>query len=481
MKTAFEIATAVKNGKQSAEAAVKESLSAIAGKDAKTGAFLEVYAEEALSRAREIDAKAKAGKPLGKLAGVPVATKDNILLEGHEFNCASKILSGYKAVYTATVLNKLQSEDAIIIGRTNMDEFAMGSSCENSAIKPTRNPANTDYVPGGSSGGSAAAVAAGMVPIALGSDTGGSIRQPASFCGVTGLKPTYGRVSRYGLVAFASSLDQIGPFASDARDCALALSALAGHDAQDSTSATEAVPDYLSGIKGGVKGMKIGLPKECFGEGLEAETGSLVQAAAKKLQALGAELVDISLPHTKYAVAVYYILASSEASSNLARFDGMRYGPGAKDAAGLTEAFEKARGAGFGPEVKRRIMLGTYALSSGYYDAYYAKAQKVRTLIKRDFDDAFKTVDLILTPTSPTPAFKFGEKMSDPLAMYLSDIYTIPCNLAGITGMSVPCGRTAAGLPVGLQLQSRAFGEPALFKAAFALEKAGALMEADAR
>ena len=472
MKTAFEIAASVKDGSFSAEEAVSQSLAAITAQDGKIGAFLEVYGEESLSRARALDLKRKKGAPLGKLAGVPVATKDNILLEGREFNCASKILSGYKAVYTSTVLEKLQAEDAIIIGRTNMDEFAMGSSCENSAIKPTRNPADMQRVPGGSSGGSAAAVAAGMTPLALGSDTGGSIRQPASFCGVVGLKPTYGRVSRYGLVAFASSLDQIGPFAGDVRDCALALSAMAGHDAQDSTSAIEPVQDYLADIEGGVKGLKIGLPRECFGEGLEAETGALVQAAAKKLQGLGAQLVDISLPHTKYAVAVYYILASSEASSNLARFDGLRYGPGAKDAAGLAAAFEKARGAGFGPEVKRRIMLGTYALSSGYYDAYYTKAQKARTLIKRDFDEVFKIVDLVLTPTSPTPAFKLGEKVADPLSMYLSDIYTIPCNLAGITGLSVPCGKTAQGLPVGLQLQAKAFGEAVLFKTARALESA---------
>jgi len=472
MTTAFETAALVREGKLTAEAAVSAALSRIKSADGEIGAFIEVFEEDALRRARELDAKRKTGAQPGRLAGVPVALKDNFLFKGHESCCASKILKGHRAVYNATVVEKLLAEDAIIVGRTNMDEFAMGSSCENSSVQITRNPANTACVPGGSSGGSAAAVAAGMVPIALGSDTGGSIRQPASLCGAVGLKPTYGRVSRCGLVAFASSLDQIGPFTSDARDCALTLSVIAGHDEKDSTSAAEPVPDYLAGIEDGVKGMKIGVPSEFFVSGLEPQTARLVLAAAEKLKASGAELVDVSLPHTKYAVAVYYILSSSEASSNLARFDGMRYGYSDAGAASLAEAFEKSRGAGFGPEVKRRIMLGTYALSAGYYDAYYTKAQKARTLIVRDYEAAFAKADLLLTPVSPTPAFKFGEKAADPLQMYLSDIYTIPCNLAGLAGISVPCGNTAEGLPVGCQLLARPFDEARILRAARALEKA---------
>lgn len=470
--SAFETAAAVKNGKGGARKAVEHALEQ-AEKKASLGAFLEVFGKEALERAAAIDRKAAAGEKLGRLAGVPVALKDNLLYAGHAMTCGSKLLAGYKSVYNATVVERLLAEDAVLVGRTNMDEFAMGSSCENSAYQPTRNPADPERVPGGSSGGSAAAVAADMAAIALGSDTGGSIRQPAALCGVVGLKPTYGLVSRFGLVAFASSLDQIGPFTSDVRDCALALSVLAGHDRRDSTSAQRPDQDYLAGIDGGVKGLKIGIPKEYFGAGLDPEVEKLVRGAAAALEKKGAVLKEISLPYMKYAVAAYYIVASCEASSNLARFDGVRYGYSAsKDDTGLTlqQAYEKTRGRGFGPEVKRRIMLGTYALSAGYYDAYYAKAQKIRALIRKDFMKAFQECDLVLTPTSPTPAFKLGEKMSDPLQMYLSDVYTIPCNMAGIPGMSIPCGKTAAGLPVGFQLFGAPFLEPLMFRAGRAYE-----------
>lgn len=472
---AFEIAEGVKNGKLSAEEVVKASLSAIAAREKDVNAFLEVFEGEALARAKELDAKRASGKPLGLLAGVPVALKDNIMYKGHNVFCASKMLEGHVASYSATAVERLLAEDAVIMGRANMDEFAMGSSCENSAFKKTANPHDLSRVPGGSSGGSAAAVAAGMTPIALGSDTGGSVRQPASFCGITAIKPTYGLMSRYGLVAFASSLDQIGPMAADARDCALALTAMAGHDPKDSTSA-EVKPgaDYHGGHSGSVKGLKIGLPKEYFVGGIDPEVEKLVMGAAKKFQSMGAELVEVSLPHTKYAVAAYYIVASSEASSNLARFDGIRYGySAAKDdeSLSLAEVFMKSRGRGFGPEVKRRIMLGTYSLSSGYYDAYYAQAQKIRALLKRDFFSAFEKADVLLGPACPTPAFKFGEKVDDPLQMYLSDIYTIPCNMAGVPGLSLNCGKTSGGLPVGMQLFGKPLSERTLFNAAMTFER----------
>ncbi|MDD4003584.1 MAG: Asp-tRNA(Asn)/Glu-tRNA(Gln) amidotransferase subunit GatA [Elusimicrobiaceae bacterium] len=476
MRTAFETAEAVRAGKLGAEESINESLAAIKAKNGELNAFLEVFEEDALTRARELDAKIKAGKPAGKLAGVPVAIKDNILYEGRLCTCASKILQGHRAVYSAEAVRRLLSEDAVIVGRTNMDEFAMGSSGENSAFGPVRNPLDISRVPGGSSSGSAAAVAAGMVPVALGSDTGGSVRQPGALCGVTALKPSYGRVSRRGLVAFGSSLDQIGHFTADARDSALVLSVTAGHDSGDSTCVDKPVPAWHETIGAGVRGLKIGLPKEYFVAGMDPETEKLVRAAAARLETAGARLVDISLPHTKYAVPVYYIIASSEASSNLARFDGMRYGFAAgKTGASLNlkQAYEKSRAA-FGAEVKRRIMLGTYALSSGYYDAYYAKAQRVRTLIKRDFDAAFEKVDVILTPTVPAPAFKIGEKTDDPVSMYLSDIFTIPCNLAGLPGLSVPCGKTAAGLPAGVQFLAAPFNEAAVFTAAQGLRADGA-------
>ncbi len=484
METAVDISKSVREGKLKAQDAVKSSLDVIKKKDSQIGAFLEVFEEEALARAASIDTRRSKGEKLGALAGVPVAIKDNLLYSGHKMTCASKILEGYISPYSATAVEKLIQEDAVIIGRTNMDEFAMGSSCENSAYKKTYNPSDPGRVPGGSSGGSAAAVAAGMVPVALGSDTGGSIRQPASFCGVVGVKPTYGLVSRWGLVAFASSLDQIGPFAMTVEDSALALSVISGHDAKDSTSVDRPPEDFLKNIGEGVKGLKIGLPKEYFVGGLDAEVEKLVRAAAKKFEGMGAILSDVSLPHTEYAVPTYYILASSEASANLARFDGIRYGLSAarnKNSAGapsgkalapgaaslsLREVYEKSRDCGFGEEVKRRIMLGTYALSAGYYDVYYGKAARVRTLIRNDFRKVFETVDILLASTSPTPAFKMGEKASDPIQMYLSDVYTIPCNLAGIAGISVPCGKTSGGLYAGMQLLGRPFEEAGIFRAA---------------
>ncbi len=472
MEKATEIARQVKEKKISAAAVLESHLKTIKEKDGKIGAFLEIFENSAMAQARAVDEKAAKGLPLGRLAGVPVAIKDNMLYKGHKTTCGSKILEGYVAPYTATAVQNLIDEDAVIIGRTNMDEFAMGSSTENSAFKPTRNPANTDCVPGGSSGGSAAAVASGMCPIALGSDTGGSIRQPAAFCGTYGLKPTYGSVSRYGLVAFASSLDQIGVFANSIEDTALAFSVISSHDPKDSTSVEYPQGDDLSGAGG----LKIGLPKEyAAGSGsMDAEVTRVFGETISRLEKLGAKFTEISLPHTRYAVPTYYIVASSEASSNLGRFDGIRYGLSVKGAA-LSDVYKKTRGQGFGPEVKRRIMLGTYSLSSGYYDAYYLKAQKIRTLIKRDFDEAFKNVDVILTPTTPSPAFKFGEKTSDPLAMYLSDIFTIPCNLAGLAGLSFPAGVSKDGRPIGAQFLAKPFNEAVMFSLGSELARAANL------
>jgi aspartyl-tRNA(Asn)/glutamyl-tRNA(Gln) amidotransferase subunit A len=405
------------------------------------------------------------------LAGVPIAIKDNMLIRGERCTCSSKILENYVATYDATVIQKLRAADAVFIGHTNLDEFAMGSSTENSAFRVTKNPWDLDRIPGGSSGGSAAAVAARMAPLSLGSDTGGSIRQPAALCGILGLKPTYGRVSRFGLVAFASSLDQIGPFATTAQDAALLLQAIAGGDIHDSTSVQKPVPDYAAALSKSIKGLRIGLPKEYFIAGVDPEVDQAVRQAVKALQALGATVKEISLPHTEACLAVYYIIAPSEASSNLSRFDGVRYGHQAKGAGNLLELYEKSRGEGFGPEVKRRIVIGTYALSSGYYDAYYAQAQKVRTLIKRDFENAFKEVDVIATPTTPTAAFKPGDKAADPLQMYLSDIFTISCNLAGLPGLSLPCGFTKTKLPIGLQLLGKPFEEETLLALAHQYEK----------
>ncbi len=418
---------------------------------------------------KPIHRKADRNSPLW---GVPIAMKDNICVEGLEVTCASNILKGFVSPYNATVVEKLLDAGAVIYGQTNQDEFAFGSSCETSCYGPTRNPRDPQCVPGGSSGGSAAAVADHTAIAALGSDTGGSIRQPAAFCGVVGIKPTYGRVSRYGLVAFASSLDQIGPITKDVRDAAILLGVIAGHDPKDSTTANVPVPDYTSFLGKSVKGMKVGKPKEYFEAGLTPEVAKSIEESCAALRSLGVEIVDVSLPHTQYSVNVYYIVAPSEASSNLARFDGVRFGHRSKSSATLLDLFEKSRGEGFGAEAKRRIILGTYSLSSGYYDAYYLKAMKVRTKIKQDFDDAFKKVDAILTPTAPSGAFKLGEKTADPLQMYLSDIFTISANLAGVPAISLPCGIVQKNLPVGLQFLGRPFEEEKLFQLAYAFEEA---------
>jgi len=443
--------------------------------DGRIHAFLEWDRDELFAAARAVDERRARGEALGSLAGVPVGIKDVINVKGHTCRCGSKILQGYIAPYDATVIAKLRAAGAIPFGRLNMDEFAMGSSTENSAFGVTRNPWDLERIPGGSSGGSAAAVAAGEVQLTLGSDTGGSIRQPAAVCGVVGLKPTYGRVSRFGLVAFASSLDQIGPFAKDVTDAALLLGVMAGHDPNDSTSLPEPVPNYARGLTGDVRGLRLGLPKEYFIEGMDKKVEAAVRAAVKTLASLGAEIVEISLPHTAYALAVYYIIATAEASANLARFDGVRYGFRAKDAKDPIDMYGRTRGAGFGPEVTRRIILGTYVLSSGYYDAYYLRAQKVRTLIRRDFTEAFQKCDAILTPTSPVPAFKIGERTDDPLTMYLSDIFTVSTNIAGICGISVPCGfASQPRLPIGLQILGKPFGEETILRVAHAYEQATA-------
>ena len=430
------------------------------------------YLSRDYERARAAAEKADTSLPLG---GIPIAIKDVINVEGEPCTCASKILQGYTAPYDATVIKKLRAAGAIPFGRTNMDEFAMGSSTENSAIRITRNPRDPERIPGGSSGGSAAVVAADEALASLGSDTGGSIRQPAALCGCVGLKPSYGRVSRYGLVAFASSLDQIGPFTHTVEDAALVLQAIAGHDPLDSTSLDVPVPDYTAQLNDGVKGMKLGVPKEYFVDGMDPQVAARVREAVEVCRGLGAEIVEVSLPHTKYAVADYYIIATAEASANLARFDGVRYGKRAAAPRDLADHYGRTRGEGFGKEVKRRIILGTYVLSSGYYDAYYLRAQKVRTLIRRDFEEAFQKVDGLLSPTSPVPAFKIGERMADPLQMYLADIFTIAANLAGICGISVPCGDAeleGKKLPVGLQIMAPAFEEARLLRIARGYEAA---------
>ncbi|HEY6120165.1 MAG TPA: Asp-tRNA(Asn)/Glu-tRNA(Gln) amidotransferase subunit GatA [Pyrinomonadaceae bacterium] len=416
-------------------------------------------------------------EPRGALAGVPIAIKDNICVQGLQTSCGSRILGDYHPPYNATVVERLLAAGAVVIGKTNCDEFAMGSSNENSAFGPVRNPWNTSRVPGGSSGGSAVAVAAGIVPIALGSDTGGSVRQPASLCGVLGLKPTYGRNSRYGLVAFASSLDQVGIFGRHAEDVAAVLHVIAGRDPHDATTADVAVPNYPADLSKEVRGTRIGFPRALFGKGLDAEVGRAVEQAVAEYRALGAEIVEIDLPHAQYAIAVYYIIATAEASSNLARFDGVRYGFRAEEAPELRQMYRRTREEGFGAEVKRRIMLGTYVLSAGYYEAYYRKAQQVRTLIKNDFSKAFVNCDVIITPTSPTPAFALGEKVDDPLAMYLNDIYTVTANLAGIPGLNVPCGLTAKRLPIGMQLLGPYWSEPTLLRLAAAYEQVRPFVE----
>ncbi|MCA9087843.1 MAG: Asp-tRNA(Asn)/Glu-tRNA(Gln) amidotransferase subunit GatA [Planctomycetaceae bacterium] len=466
---------ALSTGAVTATELTEQHLSRIEQTNGKIGAFLEVFSGKALQTARSVDQRRDAGEPLGVLAGIPVAIKDNLCLQGTTTSCASRMLETFSAPYDAHVIQQLQAADAVILGRTNMDEFAMGSSCESSAYQKTYNPWNTSTSPGGSSGGSAAAVAAGMVPLALGSDTGGSIRQPASFCGVVGLKPTYGRVSRYGLVAFASSLDQIGPFASDVTGAAHLLNVIAGHDSRDATSAQVPTADYTARLDEPLAGMKIGIVPEHFGDGLHSDVRESVQQTIETYRQLGAEICEVELPHARYGVAVYYVIAPSEASSNLARYDGVHYGhretPESGKFENLVELYELSRSAGFGDEVKRRIMLGTYALSSGYYDAYYKKALQVRRLIRQDFDQAFSNVDFVLTPAAPTPAFSVGELNNDPLAMYLNDIFTIGANLAGIPGVSLPCGKSQDGRPIGVQLLAPAFEEAKLLRAARMLEQ----------
>ena len=468
--TIHQLVEQLRAGELSSREATQACLNRVEQVDDRLNAFISVDANDALAQADAADQSRTAGEDL-PLLGVPVAVKDVLAVKDQPLNCASKILGEFNSPYDATVIQKLREAGAVIFGRLNMDEFAMGSSNENSAFGPVRNPWNTDCIPGGSSGGSAVAVAADECIASLGSDTGGSIRQPAALCGCVGLKPTYGRVSRYGLVAFASSLDQVGPFTKDVRDAATLLQVIAGADERDSTNVPEPVPDYSTALSADVKGLRIGLPREYQMEGLDPEVKAATDAAVKQLEGLGAEVKEISLPHTEYAIATYYIIATAEASANLARFEGVRYGARV-DGADPEEMNRKTRGAGFGEEVKRRIILGTYVLSSGYYDAYYLRAQKVRTLIRQDFLKAFEEVDLIASPTTPTPAFKIGEKAGDPLQMYLSDIYTISCNLAGLCGISVPCGFSETGLPIGLQLLGKPFGESDLLRAAHAYEQA---------
>ncbi|WP_096201803.1 Asp-tRNA(Asn)/Glu-tRNA(Gln) amidotransferase subunit GatA [Bacillus sp. FJAT-45350] len=439
--------------------------------DDKVKAFVSLNDEQAKSYAKQLDEALEKDSTRGLLFGIPAGIKDNIMVRGLKTTCSSKLLANFEAVHDATVTKKLQEAQSVTMGKLNMDEFAMGSSTENSGLFNTRNPWNTDYVPGGSSGGSAASVAAGEVVFSLGSDTGGSIRQPAAYCGVVGLKPTYGRVSRFGLVAFASSLDQIGPITRTVEDNALVLQVLAGHDKMDTTSANVDVVDYLSSLTGNVQGLKIAVPKEYLAEGVNTDVKEKILAALKVLEAQGATWEEVSLPHSKYAVATYYLLSSSEASANLARFDGVRYGVRSDNAENLLEMYKETRSQGFGDEVKRRIMLGTYALSSGYYDAYYKKAQKVRTLIKKDFDDVLEKYDVIIGPTAPTTAFKIGEKVDDPLTMYANDILTIPVNLAGVPAISVPCG-FSNGLPVGLQIIGKHFDEGTIYRVAHTYEQA---------
>jgi aspartyl-tRNA(Asn)/glutamyl-tRNA(Gln) amidotransferase subunit A len=470
-KTISELSALLEQGKCTSVEIVSDVLATIDARDGKIGAYLTIDRAAALAQAEAADNARAAGKT-GPLLGIPLAIKDLLNVKGQPCTCSSKIIEGYIAPYDATAIAKLREAGAVFLGRVNMDEFAMGSSTESSAFKKTRNPWNTDHVPGGSSGGSAASVAADEAVAALGSDTGGSIRQPAAFCGCVGLKPTYGMISRYGLTAFASSLDQIGPITKTVKDAAILLTAMSGKDEMDSTSIDRPVPDFAKELTDdhSLKGLKLGLPKEYFIEGMDPEVEATVRAAVEHCKKIGAEIVEVSLPHSKYAIAVYYIIATAEASANLARFDGIRYGL-RKDGADPIELYGKTRAAGFGPEVKRRIILGTYVLSSGYYDAYYLRAQKVRTLIRNDFVEAFKQCDAILAPVTPTPAYKIGEKTSDPLKMYLDDILTTPVNLAGICGLSVPCGFSSGGLPIGLQILGDSFKEANILKVGHAYEQ----------
>ena len=470
--TAGELLPLLSRGEITSEALTGAFLQSIRVRDPRVQAFLYVDEQRALDQAKNVDEKRQQGEPLGALAGVPIAIKDVLCIRGQPTTCGSKMLKTFRPPYDAHVINQLQQADAVLIGKTNMDEFAMGSSTENSAYQTTRNPWDLERIPGGSSGGSAAAVAACEAPLALGTDTGGSIRQPASLCGIVGLKPTYGRVSRFGLIAYASSLDQIGPFGHDVRDAALLLEVIAGHDPRDSTSVDRPVPPYSQTVEQPILPLTIGIAREHFGAGLNAEVEQAVRAALKVYQSLGVTVKEVSLPHSPYAVATYYLVATAEASSNLARYDGVHYGHRAAVHDNLIQMYCRSRGEGFGAEVKRRIMLGTYALSSGYKDAYYLRALKVRRLIREDFDNAFAECDVIVGPTSPTEAFPIGERTADPLAMYLSDIYTISANLAGLPGVSVPCGFTKAGLPVGLQLLAGPFEEEKLLRVARMYERA---------
>jgi aspartyl-tRNA(Asn)/glutamyl-tRNA(Gln) amidotransferase subunit A len=466
-QTAREIRDAVADGSVSAVEVCEKALARIASANPSLNAFLAVAGDRAIDRARAVDRDGRSAP----LAGVPIAVKDNILTRGITTTAASRMLEKFVPPFDATVVTRLEAAGAVVTGKTNCDEFAMGSSTENSAFGPSRNPWAPDHISGGSSGGSAVAVAAGMSPIALGSDTGGSIRQPASLCGIVGLKPTYGRVSRYGLIAFASSLDQIGPLARTAYDAALVLSVLAGPDPRDATASQETVANYVDALTGDIRGLRLGVPRSMLDQGVDSSVRGCFFGALDVFRARGAELIDIELPHARYAISTYYIVATAEASSNLARYDGVRYGFRAEGARDLQEMYGKTRSQGFGPEVKRRIMLGTYVLSAGYYDAYYIKAQQVRTLVRRDYEQAFQNVDAVVMPTSPTPAFKIGERIEDPLALYLVDIFTVSANLAGLPALSVPCGLTPDRLPIGLQLTGRPFDEATLLRIGDAYER----------
>ncbi len=467
-----EIRDRVVGGSQNAADIAKSFYGVIEDKNPKINAYLALSQERAFAQAERVDSAAAKGEPLGPLAGVPVGIKDVLATRGVATTAGSKILEGYLPPYDCTAVARMEAAGAVVLGKLNCDEFAMGSSNENSAYGPVRNPVAPNRVPGGSSGGSAAAVAAEMAVATLGTDTGGSIRQPAAFCGVVGVLPTYGRVSRYGLFAFASSLDRIGPFTSSVKDAATVMQVIAGHDPLDATSSKREVPDFSARLQAGVKGLKVGVPKEFFSDGLDPEIRAAIEATLDKLKAQGAQIVSISLPHSKYAIPTYYVVATAEASANLARYDGVRFGYRAAGANTLSKMYRESREQGFGPEVKRRILLGTYALSAGYYDAYYKKAQQVRALITRDYLQAFTQVDVIAAPTTPTTAFKLGEKTDDPLAMYLADIYTVTGSLAGLCGVSVPCGSSQEGLPIGLQLLGKHFDETTVFQAASAVERA---------